>query len=60
MLFRVRLGSAGQLPKGFPEGMVAAITEEEWEQMQKNQHLAECFEKVEFIRHPEQESPEKK
>lgn len=50
-LFRVRTGSSGQLPKGYPEGMLMALTESEVQTLAKNTLLNECFEPVELISH---------
>lgn len=48
-LYRVRMGSAGQLPKGFPEGMITGLTQVEHESLSKNPILKECFEEVEVV-----------
>lgn len=48
-LFRVRMGSAGQLPKGFPEGMLVGLTQAEHESLCKNPVLKECFEPIEIV-----------
>ncbi len=48
-LYRVRMGSAGQLPKGYPEGMVTGLTKAEHESLIKNTLLKDCFEPVEVV-----------
>lgn len=58
-MFRVKMGSAGQLPKGFPEGMLTGLTKKEYESLTKNKLLKECFEQVEVVEEypPEEEAP---
>ncbi len=51
-LFRVKPGNSGQLPKGFPEGMLTALTEKDFELLQKNALLRECFEPINIVPHP--------
>lgn len=46
--YRIRMGSNGQLPIGWPEGMLTALTKEELESLDKNPVLRECFERVEL------------
>lgn len=46
------MGSGGQLPKGFPEGMLTALTDAEIESLKKNPILGECFEPVNLTGHP--------
>lgn len=48
-LYRVRMGSAGQLPKVFPEGMVTGLTKIEHDSLVKNTLLKDCFEPVEVV-----------
>jgi hypothetical protein len=53
--YRVKMGTGGQLPKGFPEGMLTGLTDTEVESLKKNPILGECFEAVELIPHPKPE-----
>lgn len=48
-LFRVRMGESGQLPKGYPEGMIVGLTQLEFESLQKSNLLKICFEEIELI-----------
>lgn len=43
------MGTGGQLPKGFPEGMVISFTEKELESLKKNTLLFECFEQIKVV-----------
>lgn len=43
------MGTAGQLPKGFPEGMVISFTQIELESLKKNPVLMECFEQIKVV-----------
>jgi len=58
-MFRVKMGSAGQLPKGFPEGMLTGLTKSEYESLTKNKLLKECFEEVQLVAEypPTEEAP---
>jgi len=48
-LYRVKMGSKGQLPTGYPEGMVTGLTKKEFDALGKNPILKECFEPVEVV-----------
>lgn len=48
-LFRVKVGSSGQLPKGFPEGMITGLTKLEFESLSKQSFLKECFEEIKIV-----------
>lgn len=52
------MGSAGQLPKGFPEGMITGLTKIEFDSLQNNPILKECFEAIEIVpEYPKEELP---
>ncbi len=54
-LFRIRIGKGGQLPSGFFEGSIVGLTKVEFDTLQKNKLLAECFDPVQIIEEYEEE-----